>query len=634
MADQRSKGRTKESRGQESAQSAQVRRKRPRAARSIGTIIAIAVLLVAVTFMNSLQVFRMTASQTRNAGIYQLSVISGQLESTLGDAKNLVMQLAIQAQLKLDDREQLTQFIYDRKRYYSNAEPGFINLYIAGHGWDIVPDFTDREGFVASKRSWYTGAIRNGGAPYITPPYIDVVTGDICFTVSVALGDGDTVMGIDYNMDKIQRFIRQLHENGARNAVIVTGRGVIAGGFDDDQISKPLADVLPEYAAIYSLAKVRNDVVSSRFRTGLGYENLFATRSGSGWYLIVSESDWDLYRTSYLQLFITSILILSLFAVILSLYLSTIRSRRRAEEALASRNAFLTNLSEELSEPLRTIVDHSETRRDAPILYPEEELSKIHEAGKKLSEKLDQIHSYSSIVRASEAAKPGRSDRRQASVTRNRRTLPVIIIFMLIVMVISLYLNNVATWRWGVSQMQSEINAYETQVSSWIYSQKSILDMFCSVISSNPDLLDDYDRCIEYLDRITQQYPEISVSYMANPDFSPSVYMNNGWQPEEGWHVEERQWYIDTMASANKWNISSPYYDEQTGYYCITLSEQVFDSESGAFLGVFGIDFYMDQLVDILGGSYSEESYAFLVDAGGNIINHPYGRYQMSDTRT
>ena len=44
----------------------------------------------------------------------------------------------------------------------------------------------------------------------------------------------------------------------------------------------------------------------------------------------------------------------------------------------------------------------------------------------------------------------------------------------------------------------------------------------------------------------------------------------------------------------------------------------------------FGIDFYMDKLVDILGSSYSDDSYAFLADASGYIINHPDGRYQMS----
>ncbi|MBO6215384.1 MAG: response regulator, partial [Lachnospiraceae bacterium] len=66
------------------------------------------------------------------------------------------------------------------------------------------------------------------------------------------------------------------------------------------------------------------------------------------------------------------------------------------------------------------------------------------------------------------------------------------------------------------------------------------------------------------------------------------------------------------------------------GGYCLTISEAVYDHENGEFLGVFGIDFFMDKLVDILGDSYFEDGYAFLVDAEGRIINHPYGEYQMS----
>ena len=135
---------------------------------------------------------------------------------------------------------------------------------------------------------------------------------------------------------------------------------------------------------------------------------------------------------------------------------------------------------------------------------------------------------------------------------------------------------------------------------------------------------------MEWLDSITSQYPEISVTYMTNPAFEHTVYMNNGWEPDADWHVEERQWHIDTLSSREGWSMSAPYYDEQTGGYCVTLSKVVYDRETGEFLGIFGIDFFMEKLIDILGGSYTESGYSFLVDPEGEIINHPYGVYQMS----
>ncbi len=116
---------------------------------------------------------------------------------------------------------------------------------------------------------------------------------------------------------------------------------------------------------------------------------------------------------------------------------------------------------------------------------------------------------------------------------------------------------------------------------------------------------------------------------MANPYKKHTVIMNNGWEPDEDWKVEERPWYIDTEKSLKKFNISAPYLDEQTGNYCITMSKVVY-GRNGEFLGIFGIDFFMDKLINVLGESYTKSGYAFLVDNEGIIINHPNPEYQMA----
>ena len=177
--------------------------------------------------------------------------------------------------------------------------------------------------------------------------------------------------------------------------------------------------------------------------------------------------------------------------------------------------------------------------------------------------------------------------------------------------------------------MQEAVGEYESQVSEWTVSQKSILDMFCNDIATNPGILNDYNETITYLDRVTACYDQISATYIANKEFSPTVFMNNGWKPGTDFRIEDRQWYMDTINSESGFNISSPYIDAQTGLYCITFSQEVFDKNTGDFLGVFGIDFYIDKLIEILGGSYSSDSYAFLTDSRGMIINHPYGKYHF-----
>ena len=589
-------------------------------------IICIALLLFIVTFSDTWLIFRHTRQQTREAGIYHLESISGRLEGTILEAKNLTMELALKAREYTDDEEALRSFITQKKAELVTYDSGVFNVYIASSDFVFIPDFDMPDDYVAKKRIWYTGAVKNNGRVYVSSPYQDAMTGNICYTVSVMLGDKDTVLAVDYTMDNIQAYITQMHDLSTLNAVIVTDEGIIAGCSDESLIGRSLAREIPDYAGIWSLAKNTDTVATARIKSDPLYENLFASGSVSGWCLIVSENDWDLYRNSYLQLIVATSLSLALLIIVILLYLHSIRSRKKTEEALRSKEEFLSKLTIDLKNPLSRILEASK----APDAVYDDETSglfnHIHESAMQLSDMIGQMLSYSSIIRSEES----RKNRAFKGNAMNKRFRTIIVLFMIIVMVISLYTNIYVTWKWGSMRMQNTAKTYEFMLQEWINTQKSILDMFVSTISTNPEMLDDYEGTIEFLNDITVQYPEISVTYMSSPDISPSVYMNNGWKPDEGWQLEERPWYKATMASESGWSISAPYFDSQTGGYCITMSEIVNDAKTGEYLGCFGIDFFMDKLVDILGGSYSETGYAFLVDTEGVIINHPYGSYQMT----
>ena len=601
------------------------------------TIIAIiiAILLVAVTFMDTWLVFRMTSDLTRESGSNQLTAISGKLEGTINDAKLETMKVALYlSQLTgSETRDALEESIRSSKKRLLDEDNGVFNVYAAGTGWDIIPDFDNRDAdYVATERSWYTGAIRSQGNPYVSAPYVDAMTGNICYSVSVMLPDNDTVVALDYTMENIQRHIAQLYSDGTSHAVIVTDEGIIAGCDNEELVGKQMVTVLPDYAGIYSKARTTYGVVTGRVKADFLYENLFATRSNTGWYLIFGESDWELYKYSYIQLGVTLLLSIVLFATIIILYITAARSRKKAENALASKEEFLQSVGSELREPLRQILSNSEQAQSAESGLHSEEFSRIHSAGEKLSEMIEQILSYSSIVRAEKHTDKEKNSKAHRKIPRGIRV--VVTAFLVFVMIISLYTNISSASSQGNVTMQKEAARYEYSLSEWIDTQKSILDMFCSVISTNPEMLDDYEGTVAYLNRITVQYPEISVTYIANPELEHTVFMNNGWEPDADWHVEERPWYLDLMASENNWIISAPYYDEQTGSYCVTFAERIYDAATGKFLGNFGIDFFMDKLVDILGDSYSDSGYAFLVDLNGNIINHPYGSYQMTKDST
>ncbi len=590
-------------------------------------VIAVAAALIGVLLLDTWQVFRLTSRLTLNSGQYHLKSISGELEATVSDAKQLAMQVGLSAFPLIDDREELDAFLRQEKEKVLEYDTGCFNVYMAGTGWAIIPDFDMPEDYIATERDWYRGAMREQGRPYVTAPYVDAMTGMICYTVSVRLGDGDTVVGLDYTMDSIQSHIVHMYEKGSQVAIIVTGDGIIAGCSDESLIGRKLSEVLPEYSSIFSMAKIRQDIVCSRIRSGMGTDNLFADASGFGWYLIFSESDWSLFQDAYLQMIATIGIALLLLALILVFLTIAVRRERAADDQIRKKDRFIGKITGEMTEPLRALLGDGgeESGREQA-----EELVKARTAARQI---LNALHEIEPAWSREEKKEPDSREKKQ-DLRMNVRFRARILLILLLVIVISFCSNLWVSLRWGNEKIRSEVSDYDYMLTEWVGKQKSILDMFCSVISTNPQMLSDYEATVGWLDRITQQYPEISVTYMTSPEMEPTVFMNNGWLPPEGWHVEERQWYIDTMASESGWSISTPYYDDQTGLYCITFAERVYDASTGKLLGTFGIDFFMDKLIDILGGSYSDTGYAFLSDTSGVIINHPYGGYQMTESNS
>lgn len=181
-------------------------------------------------------------------------------------------------------------------------------------------------------------------------------------------------------------------------------------------------------------------------------------------------------------------------------------------------------------------------------------------------------------------------------------------------------------------KMKSESEVYFSQLQSWVDTNITLTNDMALHLGARPDLYKDYESAVKYIDNVVGKNDEISVAYIVNPKWEHTVIMNNGWEPTDpSWHVEERDWYIDTVLSDKGFNISTPYKDEQTGLYCVTFSQIVY-SEAGDIVGIVGVDFYMDTLIDILGKSYTNDGYAFLTDSSYTILNHPNEKYQMSST--
>ena len=188
------------------------------------------------------------------------------------------------------------------------------------------------------------------------------------------------------------------------------------------------------------------------------------------------------------------------------LYVMSALNRSRAEQALKARDAFLSNVSQELKDPLSRIVQLSDVKHLENSVNVKESMESM----------LDNLFSYSAMVQEEDAAR---------EVHKKKRDIA-----------------------------------------------KTILEVFANSLQINPDKPDNYEECVAWLQGLAAPHPEISACYIANPYKEHTVIMNTGWEPDPGWKVEERSWYKETVRNGDGISISSPYMDEQTGMYCITMA--------------------------------------------------------------
>lgn len=201
-------------------------------------------------------------------------------------------------------------------------------------------------------------------------------------------------------------------------------------------------------------------------------------------------------------------------------------------------------------------------------------------------------------------------------------------IIVIIILGITLAGATYMSMQLANSNIKAEADNYNGQVEKWVAQQKNILDMFVNSVEAQGDMYKDYDKTLAYLNDITQKYEEISCTYISDPKLPQLVIMNNGWTPDPDFDVASRSWYSEAIDNDDIY-ITAPYADVQTGGYCITFSKRVVID--GEVIGVFGIDFYMDKLTEILKGSYNGTDYAFLVDGEGTIITHPSEELQLGN---
>ncbi|MBR2775434.1 MAG: response regulator [Selenomonadaceae bacterium] len=600
-------------------------------------ITAVTIIFFVVIAMNVRLIFNVTYNQTEEIGQMRLEVIRGDFQGTLQAAEGTTIQMATEAEQLIKSgatQEEIKNFFYKRKNEQRQLTSGVcFNVYIAGKDWAIIPNFNMPPEYHAQERLWYKGAQESKGNIFITEPYIDAMTGEMCYTMSKILPDNETVVALDFNLSDVQKSIARMSSTSNSKALIVTKDGMIVGYTNMSFVGEKISKKLPDYENI--LSQIIQAGRSESFVTELDDKEhtIFSSETSNGWYMILSVDNWAFYKQSYIQIIVTTLISLLMMLAVILFYLNAMRNGLRAENALQVKEEFLSRLSKELRDPLNKILDASSLEVIKSDTNPAEKAAEVRESALKLSDMLDNLFSYSNIVSTDKKATANKDFQEENLSKVSRYARKGIIAVLVVAMIVAFGICLAATVRWGDTKMTREADIYEHQLYNWIESQRDTLMMFVNLLSEHPELMDDYPSAVKFLDDLAKHYPEISVCYLANPYKEHNLIMNNGWESSDpDWKVNQRPWYIAAESSVSGFSISAPYYDAQTGLYCITMAKIVWGT-NGDFVGIFGIDFYIDRLIHILDASYTKNGYAFLVDRNGVIINHPNNDYQLSKTQ-
>ena len=603
------------------------------------TIAAIVATLILIIAMNVMVIFHMTANQTQVIGQMQLEKINNELQGTLDEAERMLLRLAARSEQMIASGasvEDIKKFFHNEQseqKILSNGE--CFNVYIACREWTIIPDFPNRpDDYHAIERNWYIGAAQNPGKVFITEPYVDAAGHGLCFTVSIMLSDKNTVVALDFNFSNTQKSVTKLDTDNDRTALVVTENGMIIGYNDEEFIGKKLAISLPEYQRIFD--RVLTTAPHETFQISLnGHNNtIFSSRTYNGWYMILCVDDNALYQSDYRQLMLNSAVNILMVFIIMFYYLKSMKNHLQAVKALQAKEEFFQGISKELQVPLQKILKISNVMLISNNGKADDSAAQIRESALRLSEKINNLFSFSTIVNERDKdayiAKRAEKNLQLSKVSKDAQQR--IIVVLTIALAVHMGISVTTNLGWGDTRMIHDVEKYEHRLSKWVIEQETLLGMFANIISEHPEVMNDYPSAVKFFNGLAKKYPEISVCYLANPDNPHKIIMNTGWEPSDpDWRLDERPWYVEAANKriSDSVTVSTPYFDERTGNYCITFAKVIF-GKNGEFIGVFAIDFYLDRLIQILDTSYTSDGYAFLVDPKGQILNHPYFNYQMN----
>ncbi|MBQ9566300.1 MAG: hypothetical protein IJU98_12005, partial [Synergistaceae bacterium] len=371
----------------------------------LGVIIAYYLMLTSETrqrIIKSCELVAATSSQEINAyistGIYAMRMTCYRLDNMIRDgwSKDEIANFIVNQSIAI---ESITSGKSTGLYAYINGE------YLDGSGW------TPNPGYDPTKRPWYIDARANNGQIAVVDPYLEERTNTVMISLSKTLGDGRSVVGMDFSMDRLQSITEDLAaRNDTAMEIILDRKYQVIAHSDRAGLGKNYLEEDGTFGqALVSAMRSQDD---SYFSFSFGGANYIAYKApvADDWLcLSVFDSTSVFHRLRNLLLFTiaTSVLVVSVLSLILGYSNRKARLARelqlneKAERAAAAneaKSAFLASMSHEIRTPINAVLGMNEmiireSRDKRVTTYARN----VESAGKNLLSLINDILDFSKI---------------------------------------------------------------------------------------------------------------------------------------------------------------------------------------------------------------------------------------------
>ncbi|AAK80498.1 methyl-accepting chemotaxis protein [Clostridium acetobutylicum] len=223
------------------------------------------------------------------------------------------------------DSDNNTQLISEILGGVKNSDNDILDAYYgtASGKFIMYPDTKMPDGFDATTRDWYKRAVASKGEVIITPPFKDVVTGNMVVGIAKAVEkDGKVVgvIGIDCTLSTLADKIATKKIGNSGYVFIANGDGIILAHPNKSIINTNEAGKLP----FWGETKTKDSGFVTYTYKDIKKFGVYKTNKLTGWKVVATLEQSELTSDTKSILLTTSIivLIMALVAAVLSLVLS------------------------------------------------------------------------------------------------------------------------------------------------------------------------------------------------------------------------------------------------------------------------------------------------------------------------